>query len=136
MVSSDVFLHLNPDGTAAWAALDWDSPVLGVIAAQYSDVLKCEVRVLAGDDETAAFRHGFRVKTAGGYHADVYGMLVNWRLALVPVETPVPVARRYWCYAGRGGETLALALASAALWDGTEDWEPSGFERAWNRPES
>src|SRR5512146_575820 len=102
-------IRLHQEGSSVYAErVDWTDPVFQQIAAQYSDILGCDVRVLADDDTSSAGYSGFRVKTAGGYHADVYAMLVNWRLALVPEGQECPVPKRYWCFAGRDGISLLL----------------------------
>lgn len=103
------------------------------IAAHYSAVIGIAVTVLDPGDPSQAGYDGFRVKTAGGYHADIFAMLVNWRLALTPVNVTLPVPKRYWCFGGRDGASLALAMGQAALWDGSPEWQPAGFTRAWNR---
>lgn len=45
-------------------------------------------------------------------------------------ECPVP--KRYWCFAGRDGISLLLAIGNAATWDGLDSWVPTGFVRAWD----
>ena len=106
---------------------------LARIAANYTSILGLPVTVLDRDDPSQAGYDGFRVKIAGGYSADVLAMLVNWRLALVPQNEIMPIAKRYWCFGGRDAASLALALGQAALWDGSLDWQPAAFTRAWNR---
>src|SRR5580700_1765432 len=104
----DMQLHEGPDGSVYLIEVDWPDSAYQRIAAQYSAILNTHVTVLSPGDPTATGYNGFRVKTAGGFHADVRAMLVNWRLALVPVGVQHPVPKRYWCYAGRDGLSLAL----------------------------
>jgi hypothetical protein len=128
-----VFLEDGPDGSFYLVTVDWSDAAFQRISAQFSAITGCHVRVLARDDPSSAGYNGFRVKTAGGFHADVYGMIVNWCLALVPEGETTPVPERYWCFAGRDMLSLALAIGQAALWDGADGWAPTGFVRAWDR---
>lgn len=107
-----------------------------VIAAKYSAILGVHITVLDRDDPWQPGYQGWRVRTAGGYHADVLGMLVNWRLGLVPEGTYAPVPERFWCFGGRDGVALALAMGNAALFDGSDGWQPTGFTRAWDKGEA
>ena len=99
---------------------------LARIAANYTAILGRSVTTLNRDDPSQAGYDGFRVKTADGYHADIFAMLVNWRFALTPVNTVMPVPERYWCFSSRDSTSLALAMGNAATWNGKDDWRPTG----------
>jgi hypothetical protein len=110
---------------------DWRSPDYQRIAAQFSAVLGLEVTVLNSADPVGSGYEGFRVKTVNGRHAEVAAMLACWHLMLVPAGVEYAVPRRYWCFGGRGVLSLALAMGQAAAFDGSDDWAPIGFSRAW-----
>jgi hypothetical protein len=134
VLESNVTSYLEEDSNGTFHRIDedWADIAHQKLAERYSAILGTHVTVLDPTNETGAGYNGFRVKTAGGYHADVFAMIFSWRLALVPVDEVMPLPRWYWCYAGRDSASLALAMGNAALYDGSPGWRPIGFRKAWN----
>lgn len=129
----DIRVDTQPDGSVILEKTDWKAPGFERLARAYSRILQAEVTLLDPDEIMDSGYSGFKVKTLNGFYVEVAAMLVNWRLMLVPVGVPSPVAERYWCFAGRDGASLARAMGQAALFDGSPDWAPEGFIRAWDR---
>jgi hypothetical protein len=80
----------------------------------------------------------YRVKEVLGYYLDIAPQLVNYRLVTTPVEDESGWERG-WCYAGRGRAAFMAALLAAAMWDGSDDTEPLGWNRnlqtqQWREP--
>lgn len=81
----------------------------------------------------------FRVKEVeSGYYLDIAPQLVNYRLVTTPVENESSWVRG-WCYAGRGRHSFVAAVLAAALWDGSDHTEPTGWNkslqtREWREP--
>jgi hypothetical protein len=81
---------------------------------------------------------GFKVKETATHSVVVIRMIYNWRLATVPKSCPMSYDRG-WCYAGTGPASLARAVLAAAVWDGSDDTEPEGWNKniqtgEWREP--
>lgn len=80
----------------------------------------------------------FRVKQVEGYFLDVAPMLVNHRLCTTWIDDQDEYAR-FWCYTGNSRAAFMAAVLAAALWDGSDDseplgWNKSGQTREWREP--
>jgi hypothetical protein len=76
------------------------------------------------------YTNGYLVKTTETHRIEVWRYLVNWRLAICPIDAP-GWPEREWCYQGTGPQTFANIVLAAYLWDGADDTEPAGyFKRA------
>lgn len=81
----------------------------------------------------------FRVKEVLGYYLDVQASpLFSFRLVTTPVENEA-VWQRGWCYLGKDRYAWTAVLLAAAMWDGSDDTEPLGWNknlqtREWREP--
>lgn len=80
----------------------------------------------------------FRVKRAGDYYLDIAPQLVNYRLVTTPVDNEMGWERG-WCYVGKDRDAWMAVLLAAALWEGSDDSEPLGWNKnlqtqAWREP--
>lgn len=72
---------------------------------------------------------GYRVGQTPTHYVDVYRMLFNWRVALVPIAHPMTVDQA-WCFVGTDQFTMLKALVAARLMTGNSGLpEPPG----WNK---
>lgn len=74
---------------------------------------------------------GYRIKLSddGRHHIDVLLMLFNWRVVTTPTDCPL-MYDRGWCYFGRDESSFVRAVMAAWVWDGADDSEPSGYDKA------
>lgn len=80
----------------------------------------------------------FRVKEVGRYYLDVCPMALNYRLCTTLIDLP-GIYDRHWCYVGRGRPAWMAAVLAAAMWDGSDDTEPLGWNKngttgKWREP--
>lgn len=73
---------------------------------------------------------GFRVAETDTHWIDVVPQIFNWRLQTVrKSDGEFGWAERFWCYEGKGLNTLQRAVAAARVWDGADNTEPQGWSK-------
>jgi hypothetical protein len=98
-------------------------------AAQLTAVFGAPIMAIDSAEIDSAGYAGFHVKQTATHRIEIHRMLVNWRLARVPIGRAYPVPDRFWCYGGLDTVSLILALTAALEWDGADDTEPKGWTR-------
>lgn len=81
-----------------------------------------------GDLQIGLVEGGWRIKRTDWHYIDVLRMLFSFRVVTTPINFPA-VYDRHWCYNGNDAATLIRAVVAAAMWDGRDDTEPTG----WNK---
>jgi hypothetical protein len=84
------------------------------------------------------FENGFRIKRVDRYYVDVVRMLYSWRITTTSSWCPM-FYDRHWCYNGIGSAAFTAAVFAAAVWDGSDDTEPLGWNKnvqtgVWREP--
>lgn len=83
----------------------------------------------------------YRVKEVLGYYVDIQpSPFYSYRLVTTPVEDEA-VWQRGWCYQGKDRHAWMAVLLAAAMWDGSDDTEPMGWNKnlqtkEWREPGS
>lgn len=81
-----------------------------------------------GELKICMIEGGWRIKQTQHHYIDVMRMMFNYRIVTTPVSFPM-VYDRHWCYQGTDSRAFTHAVVAAAMWDGSDDTEPEG----WNK---
>jgi hypothetical protein len=96
------------------------------------------------DFELTPIDGGYSVRPSadGRHRIDVLRMLYGWRLVTTPTTGPLAdqVIDKGWCYFGHGPaasgrertmrDAFRAAVLAAYAWDGADDTEPVGYDKA------
>ncbi|WP_133962406.1 hypothetical protein [Rathayibacter sp. PhB151] len=72
--------------------------------------------------------NGFRLQETETFTVEVWKMLFNWRLVVMPPHQQVETTHGY-CYFGTGLESLARAVAAGLQWADPMNTAPEGFDK-------
>ena len=72
--------------------------------------------------------NGFRLQETDEYVVEVWAMLFNWRLVVMPPNQQLVVTHGY-CYFGRGLDSLTRAVAAGLDWADPLRTEPPGYDK-------
>ncbi len=72
--------------------------------------------------------NGFRLQETEEYVVEVWAMLFNWRLIVMPPNQEIVVTHGY-CYFGRDLTTLTRAIAAGVQWEDPLNTDPLGFDK-------
>ncbi|PPG15022.1 hypothetical protein [Rathayibacter rathayi] len=84
--------------------------------------------VVLTDERVVPVENGFRVQATEEYVVEVWKMLFNWRLVVMPPGQQVEVTDGF-CYFGTGLESLARAVAAGLRWTDPMTTRPEGFDK-------
>lgn len=71
---------------------------------------------------------GYVIRRTDNWSIEVWPMLYNWRVVLVPPGPPSTVWKGY-CYFGTEVGTMARAILAANAWEDPEHTDPAGFDK-------
>lgn len=80
------------------------------------------------DKRIIPISNGFRLQETDEYVVEVWVMLFNWRLVVMPPNQQQVVSHGY-CYFGRDLGTLARAVAAGLEWRDPMNTEPAGYDK-------
>lgn len=80
------------------------------------------------DPGVVPIEQGFLVQDTPEYRVEVWRMLFNWRLVVLPPGPPTFVYHGY-CYFGTDLESLARAIAAGLEWADPINTAPEGFNK-------
>jgi hypothetical protein len=98
--------------------------------AQVLDGLEQHIRAdprVAGE-RIVRISNGFRLQETEEYTVEVWKMLYNWRLVVMPPRQQIETTHGY-CYFGTDLEALARAVAAGLTWADPLRTPPSGFDK-------
>lgn len=72
--------------------------------------------------------NGFRLQETETFTVEVWRMLFNWRLVVLPRHQQIETTHGY-CYFGTGLESLARAVAAGLQWADPMNTAPEGFDK-------
>nr|WP_279631267.1 DUF1016 N-terminal domain-containing protein [Rathayibacter festucae] len=78
--------------------------------------------------KTHTHQRGFRLQETETFAVEVWEMLLNWRLVVMPPRQRIETTHGY-CYFGTGLESLARAVAAGLQWAHPMNTAPEGFDK-------
>lgn len=72
--------------------------------------------------------NGFRIRQTDEYVIEVWAMIFNWRLVVMPPNQELFVDRGF-CYFGRGLDSLAKAVVAGLAWEDPYGTDPEGYDK-------